>query len=176
MIKRFLTPLIIVITFTLGIIGHPQEKSAYRFQVYVSVTIDDDESLKPLIESYIKRGLRSLQDVDIVYTPNPGHHEIAVVVLEGVTKSGHKTGSIVLAVNFREQFDNRVIAQHVKSKEIWDTYLNPLTSRLFFAPTLWIVRGERADLQGMCEDLVANFDTEHLEPIREHIRTSKEKN
>ena len=138
--KRFLTLGTIVIVFTLSITGHPQEKLTYRFQVYVSVTSNDDESLKPLIESYIKRELRSLQDVNIVYTPNLGHHEILVVVSEGKTKSGHKAGGIALAINFQEQFDNRIIAQHVKSKEVWDTYLNSLTSRLFL-DRLWRCNG-----------------------------------
>lgn len=153
MIKKFLALLTIIMTFTLGIIGHPQEKSAYRFQVYVSVTGDDDESLKPLIESYIKRELRSLQDVDIVYTRDGMPHEIVVVAMEMETVSERKIGGIAFAVNFQKQ----------------------LRSGLYSLPDLMVQTGDKTVLDGMCKNLVARFDTNYLEQRRKYIKELEKK-
>jgi hypothetical protein len=152
MIKKFLALVTIVITFTLGITGHPQEKSTYRFQVYVEIKAD--ESLKSLIESYIKRELRSLQDVDIVYTRDGMPYEIVVVAMEMETVSGRKTGSIAFAVNFQRQ----------------------LRSGLYSLPYLMVQTGDRTYLDGMCKNLVAKFDTDYLEQRRKYIRTLEKKN
>ena len=146
MIKKFLALLTIIMTFTFGIIGHPQEKSAYRFQVYVE--IKTDENLKSLIESYIKRELRSLQDVDIVYTRDGMPHEIVVVAMEMETESGRKTGGIAFAVNFQTQ----------------------LRSGLYSLPNLMVQTGDKIALDGMCKNLVARFDTNYLEQRRKYIR------
>lgn len=143
--KRFLTLVTVVIVFTLSITGHPQEKRTYRFQVYVE--IETDESLKSLIESYIKRELRSLQDVDIVYTRGGMPHEIVVVAMEMETVSGRKTGSVAFAVNFQKQ----------------------LRSGLYSLPNLMVQTGDKTALDGMCKNLVAKFDTNYLEQRRKYI-------
>lgn len=151
MIKKFMALLTIVIAFTLGIIGHPQEKFAYRFQVYVE--IKTDESLKSLIESYIKRELRSLQDVDIVYTRDGMPYEIVVVAMEMETVSGRKTDGIAFAVNFQRQ----------------------LRSGLYSLPNLMVQTGDKLTLDGMCKNLVARFDTNYLEQRRKYIRELEKK-
>jgi len=152
MIKRFLTLLTIVIAFTVGIIGHPQEKLTYRFQVYVE--IKTDENLKSLIGSYIKRELRSLQDVDIVYTRDGMPYEIVVVAMEVETVLGRKPGGIAFAVNFQKQ----------------------LRAGLYSLPYLMVQTGNRTELDGMCKNLVAKFDTDYLEQRRKYIRTLEKKN
>ena len=149
--KRFLTLVTIVIVFTLSIAGHPQEKLTYRFQVYVETKAD--ENLKSLIESYIKRELRSLQDVDIVYTRDGMPYEIVVVAMEMETVSGRKTGGIAFAVNFQKQ----------------------LKSSLYSLPYLMVQTGNKTELDGMCKKLVAKFDTDYLEQRRQYIRELEKK-
>ena len=151
MIKKFLVLVVIVITFTLDITGHPQEKFTYRFQVYVEIKAD--ESFKSLIESYIKRELRSLQDVDIVYTRDRMPYEIIVVAMEMETVSGRRTGGIAFAVNFQRQ----------------------LRSGLYSLPYLMVQTGDKTVLDGMCKNLVASFDADYLEQRRKYIRELKKK-
>ena len=172
MLKRILVLGAIVIAFAFSIIGHPQKKSAQRFQVYVDITAD--EGLKPLIESHIKRELRSLQDVDLVYARDEISYEVRIVVVEVETVSGYKTGNVACAVNFLRPFNNRVIEQYARSKEVWDTFINPLTSGLYFSPDLWVVGASRSDLGRLCQELVANFDAKHLEPERVAIKIGRE--
>ena len=173
MIKKFLALLIIVITFTLGITGHPQEReSTHRFQVYVHITAED-ASLKSLIESYIKRELRSLQDVDVVYTRDEMPYEIAVVAMELKKVSGHKSGGVAFAVNILYPFDNRAIEWYVRFKQVWDTFVNPLTLGLYRHPDLSVQVGDRANLEGLCQTLVATFDANHLESGRKGRKSGK---
>lgn len=173
MIKRSLALLTIVITFTFGITGHPQEReSTHRFQVYVHITAED-ESLKSLMESYIKRELRSLQDVDVVYTRDEMPYEIAIVAMELKKASGHKSGGVAFAVNILYPFDNRAIERYVRSKEVWDTFVNLPTSGLYHHPDLSVHVGARANLKGLCQTLVAMFDADHLEPSRKWGKVGK---
>ena len=170
--KRFLTLATIMIVF-FGITGHPQEReSTHRFQVYVHITVED-ESLKSLMESYIKRELRSLQDVDVVYTRDEMPYEIAIVAMELKKASGHKSGGVAFAVNILYPFDNRAIEPYVISKEVWDTFVNLPTSGLYHHPYLSVHVGDRANLKGLCQTLVAMFDADHLEPSRKWGKVGK---
>ena len=153
------------------------EKPA-KLSVEVQVT-SSDENTKAHIESYLKRELRSLQDVEIVDTGN--RFRIVIVALEPKYKvSGNKTGDMIYAYRFAD-------TTHINDyPHIWDYFrensgkippevhndlgrlfavsdLLALSERIY---TMRIVYFDTNDLKRNCEELVAEFDTKVLEPER----------
>ena len=82
----FLLTTICIVCFT----GKPQSQTFQeRYEVAVDVTCKN-QSVQRIIESHIKRELRSLQDVDVKAS---GKYTIAVVALEGsqgINKAGNR--------------------------------------------------------------------------------------
>ncbi|MDE0634765.1 MAG: hypothetical protein OXI43_02775 [Candidatus Poribacteria bacterium] len=154
--KRLLTTFCL---FTLCIlpfneIGHTQQgikatpvTEPFKFKVYVSVTCDDKQ-IKSSIESYVKRELRSLHDVDIVSLKSKPPFEIVIVALQGKYKeTKRKSDAIAFAVNFLQ-----------RNSLDWSSYLYPELS---------VFIGDIRDLEHFCKSVVVAFDTETLEPVRE---------
>ncbi len=154
--KRLLTTFCL---FTLCIlpfndIGHTQQgitatpiTEPFKFKVSVVVTCSNKQ-VKSYIESYVKRELRSLHDVDVVSLQSNPPLEIHIVAIEGTYKeTNRKTNGIAFAGNFLQ-----------RSSLDWSTYL---------LPQLYVLIGDTRDLEELCKDIVVSFDTKTLEPIRE---------
>jgi hypothetical protein len=89
---------------------HSQDKPE-KFWVYVSVTCDDEDT-KNLIESHIKRELRSLQDISIFSFPDFAEYILMVVVVERSNLRGGKTGEVAIAYSIQERFDVSKLKEH----------------------------------------------------------------
>lgn len=142
------------------------------FSVEVNVK-SDDENTKPLIESYLKRELRSLQDVKIVVDTG-NNFIIDIVAIEMEYKvSGNKTGEMAYAYRFSKQptgddFPDLRDYFRENMEKI------PFKARLDFLRIFTLnehhIMGIRYfktnDLKREFEELVAKFDTSVLEPNR----------
>lgn len=165
--KRLLILLIAVVAFTLVITATSQEQPDPRFRVQVSVSAD--ENIKGLITSYINRELRGLRDVEIVYK-NP-RWLLQVVALEITTKGGYKSG-VALSIVVLEQFDNsllKALMHETNQKDLVDL----VTSNLYSVPDHWLRIGSEDNLRSICDGIVADFDTKHLEEARRLLRRLK---
>lgn len=166
--KRLFILLIAVVAFTLVITATSQEQPDPRFRVQVSVSAD--ENIKGLITSYINRELRGLRDVEIVYK-NP-RWLLQVVALEISTKGGYKSG-VALSIVVLEQFDNSYLKSLMR--ETYEKNLVDLvTSNLYSVPNHWLRIGSEDDLRSICDGIVADFDTKHLEEARRLLRRLKQ--
>ena len=165
--KRLFILLIAVVAFTLVITATSQEQPDPRFRVQVSVSAD--ENIKGLITSYINRELRGLRDVEIVYK-NP-RWLLQVVALEISTKGGYKSG-VALSIVVLEKFDNGLLKalMHADQKDLVDL----VTSNLYSVPDHGLRIGSEDNLRSICDGIVADFDTKHLEESRRLLRRLKQ--
>ena len=166
--KRLLIFLIAVIAFTLGVTATSQHPAEHRFRVQVAVTAD--ENIKGLITSYINRELRSLRDVEIV--DKDPRWLLAVVAMEVSTKGGYKPG-VALSIVVLEKFDNSFLKSFVHEIDKQDLAVL-LTSDLYAVPNHWLRVGSHDDLRSICDGIVADFDTKHLEESRRVLRRLKQ--
>lgn len=116
----------------------------HRFKVQVNVTCSD-ENTGTLIQSYIKRELRSLGDVAIVSFDN-ATYILTIVALAETYKSGEKTGGLSLACVF--------LKKHVNEPD------------LYYYPLIAAFSSNVKEVDLSCRDIVADFDTKYLEPVR----------
>jgi hypothetical protein len=131
------------------------------FSARVSVSVSANEKIKGLIESYISSELRSLSG--IVVTDGSPRWVLSIVALEPETKGGFKMG-VTLSTVVLEPFDNRYVVSLAlpKSKEVVSSF----TSGLHRYSDHWIHTGAWQDLKTMCETIVANFDSNHIKPVK----------
>jgi len=131
------------------------------FSARVSVSVSANEKMKGLIESYISSELQSLGG--IVVTDVSPRWVLSIVALEPETKDGLKMG-ITLSTVVLEPFDNRYVVSLVspKSKEVVSSF----TSGLYRYSDHLIHAGASRHLKTMCETIVANFDSNHIKPIK----------
>lgn len=142
-----------------------------HFQVYVSVTSDDQ---KAFIESHIKRELRALHDVEIA-SWDTAEYFLTIVVLEQIYKSGGKTGGISIAYcwykrnpvpkGFRNLKLPYLTDEGVKS--YWESRDKSFS---FSAPRLGVMNYYTKNLDTACKSIVADFDQALLEKRREMRR------
>ena len=130
-------------TFT----GQPSfaQKSS-KFKVHVGVS-SEDEHTKSLIQSWIKRDLRSLGDVVIVGFDD-SQWVLAIVAVETTYQAtGRKSGGIAIGSMFLRKAG--------------------ISNGLYYYPDLLVSTDDTKDLEQLCKGIVADLDTRRLEPIRE---------
>ena len=116
----------------------------HKFKVYVSVDCED-ERIKSLIQSQIKRELRSLGDV-LVVGFDDARYILSMVTMELEHEATHrKTGAIAIGSMF----------------------LRKTPSEDFYFPDLWVSAGDTKEVERLSKSLVAQIDTQHFERIRE---------
>lgn len=156
----FLLTTICIVCFT----GKPQSQTFQeRYEVAVDVTCKN-QSVQRIIESHIKRELRSLQDVDVKAS---GKYTIAVVALEEVTESTRQeTGGIAIATMFLEKSDLAGIRFMIKDDmlDTFDKYV--LLLRLYYEPKLKVANWTTDNIDGWARQTIADFDIQMLEPVR----------
>ena len=146
--KKYLILLILISIFCFSGQQLTGQDAHEKFTVGVFLTCDG-KITKKLIESYIKRDLRSLGDVDILtFLPD---NELHIVVLEETTAdTGQKTGRIDIATTVTKRVgldSNNLLG--------WNNYIT----------TYLLVN--QSDIQAACKKIVALFDTDVLEKARE---------
>lgn len=156
MSARFTYRLVVVLMFLWSNGVYSADVQGPRFAVKVEVSVEDgDENFKNLVQSYLNRELRSLNDVELVET-NP-EWELHVIALETKYTNGDKDGGVVLSVVLLHQWRNGN-----------DTEQEDLHRKAF--ATHWLRTGPLESLQGHCKGVVISFDTKYLEVFRKAAR------
>lgn len=160
-----------------------------KFNVHVNVSCDDDTT-KAMIESSIKRELRSLGDIELVEAVDATWILNLAVIAHTYESTGNKTGKTSIAImrlfkntaeadimvaflNYQTVFEKDLSAEdglsrYPKMQEIakehgsFPTYNYPVLSL--------IVNIDRNDLSNTCREIVAEFDVKDIEPSRERRR------
>jgi len=159
-LRRAILLTILIFSFVFGA-GLPEE-----IQPRVSVKVKADEGVAGRIESYVKRELRKLGDV--IVTDSTPDWEILILAIEMKTED-IKLGVAMSIVILQHYRDN--IALHVLEKEKVDSNLIDYIKADYRRLSMFkkqVLRFSTYDgLEETCEDIVANFDTEYLEPGRQ---------
>ena len=135
----------LTLLFSVAFTGEPPHAQVpHKFKVYVNVNCDD-ENTKSLIQSYIKRELRSLGDV-IIISFDDARYILTIIAVEPTYKAtGRKTSGIAIS----------------------STFLRKTPSDDFYYPYLMLYTDDIKELEGLCKSIVADIDTSNLEPVRE---------
>ena len=143
------------------------------FTMRVSVEVSGKGSTKAEFESYIKRELRGLKDVEVV--DNSPNFTFSFVVLETQSKGGTSTGYAI----------SEVVTHRLSQKAFQGMFKNKLSPGDF----AWLEKATASavlidmhnlqtcapnELKSVCEKLIAEFDTDMLEPGRKMIRQIQE--
>lgn len=140
-----------------------QNNSQLKFVVRIDVAAADD--IKDEATSYLKRELRDFEDViidDLLHG-----YVLSVLILEPTYKSsGSKTGNIECAYLGIKRFPFGDLMSKLP-KEQHNTVFDA-TRRLYFYPELFGLQTgwKRTQLKQLCQKIVAEFDTDLLEPYR----------
>ena len=156
-----------------------KEIDAQPFKAKVRVFVScDDEPAKQSLNSYVKRELRSLGDVEIVEQEE--EWTIYIVVIKEHSKSGTHLGYVVgytftemtpkyiLASMIDSFLENPDLYKHYKdNKDEWQT--GPIRKYV----TSGVLSYGREGLKRIGESLVVHFDSDCLEPARQSDQASK---
>jgi len=143
----------------LSLSAHAADNSKPRFPVKAKVSVLGSESIKSSVSSYLNRELRSLNDVELV--DDDYEWEIRICAIEIKMQTGQKAGFALSSVII-QTFYNRPLSLWVKPRHL--DYVLDLTSGLSYYPIQRLRVGGPEDLQEMCKDVIADFDTQRLKP------------
>lgn len=170
--KRFLTLSILV--FIVGFINNAYAPNVpNKFNVRIDL-IGEDGSTKNLIESYIKRELRSLQDVNIIPDNIYATYILELVFVEPTYEaSGRKKGDIAISYVFKEKFSayKELIPFLIKECPKLEDASKKLeiglkTFNLDIIHNHGVIADDTEDVTKLCKDIVASFDVKVLEKQR----------
>jgi hypothetical protein len=134
-------------------------------KIRVSVKVAANGSVKAEFESYVKRELRGLKDVEIVET-SPDF-SLSFVVVQALTKEGTDTGyaiselvtSPVTSEAYQSMFKGKLSEEEL-------AWLRKTTDSAVYIERQKIQTCDSGGLKSTCEKLVAEFDTDELESSR----------
>ena len=166
--KKILIPFILIVICCFS--GQPTSSQVGtvtvddKFKVAVDVTVDNEDRhkiSKAAIESYIKRELRSLKDVRVVANEYPGtwKYEISLQMMPAKRKDGTDTASVIYSYMYHEKVD----LDHFKDH--WRPFHKKFPAFCYPRGALGIHPDD--ELDKLCKEIVAEFDTKYLEPVRE---------
>ena len=167
-----------IFIFIVGFIENAYAPDVQKFKIFIATTCKDVNT-KSLVESYVKRELRSLQDVEIL----PGEvmrydsdYAISLVVVEPTSETtGQKTGDIAIGYTFEAPFDpykNLIPSLRKKFPKIDPIEIASLTGSLTGRIYLGVIADDTEDVKTICERVVAQFDTMILE-VRRQINETR---
>lgn len=168
-LKRMIGALLACLFVLAVSLSHAADTDSWKYSAKVKVNVSASNNIKGSVSSYINRELRSLTDVEIV--EKDPQWIIYVLAMELKTAGGYKSGVAISTVIF-SPFNNQILSGLLQPK-FKDDGLN-MTSNLAWYPDQWINAGSVDDLQELCKDIVANFDTKYLEESRKSFRQMKE--
>ena len=164
---------ILFLLFAVCFTGQPiqSQVASKKFNVTVNVRCKD-ETTKILIESYIKRELRNLEDALVDSQNSLVTHSLYLIAIEQQYITGVKNGQIEIASTYCESFYpyDAIINSNLSHEE--GIQATGLIAKAGFPLFLDIYRqgflstGATKDLPILCRNIVAAFDTTVLEKIR----------
>ena len=124
-------------------------------------------ALREQVESYLKRELRSLPDVNVVSEDQHWLLSIIVLQTEDLTGvRGYNFSIVVLQPSPSALLTTLLLANGKISAETSKSLLDWTTGLVRFLDHR-IYTGDQNSLRSRCEKIVADFDTSQLEPTRD---------
>ncbi|MBW8041535.1 MAG: hypothetical protein FVQ85_16280 [Planctomycetes bacterium] len=165
--KKLLTILLLIFVSANEYAGKEKQNPTYQVEVEVSY---DDDFVKNQINSYIKRELRKLGDVEVLKPSN--RYVIHLSVLKAKNMTGYVTGYSISFV-FTEKVSHWEFILDAVEKTI-SKDAKSFVSRKQFYLTNSIILGSIQGLEEMCKNIVVAFDTTVVEPERVSTQKLKE--
>ena len=164
--KLYISSLLMLIFITGDTYAPERSPVAESVKFWVGVSVScDDESLQSLIESHIKRELRALHDVDV--GDSVGAYMIRVTAIENQRVSGEKIGSLSIATMFIQVYPFKNLAPYLSNESVfYRDVVNGEIPLLYYEPKLSVASYSKENTAGFCQQIVATFDIEILEPQR----------
>lgn len=142
-------------------LGHAQST-----KIGVKLGVSAKESIKDQIDSYIRRELRSLSDIDL-YSPKPDF-EISIIAIE-------PGNAVAISVVVERIYDFSSILDQQLSK----TNISPSSKELVLVlggkqqeqTQHFLQSDSRTNLDSLCKAIVASIDSETFEPRRRSARS-----
>jgi len=144
--------------------GVAQVTPEFRVRAMISATDD----IRNEVASCINRELRSLGDVTLV-DENPTN-ELQLVAMSVHNRGGTTTGVVFAAAVLQPM---RAYVEVFRQSFAPSEEQNAMLDYLAWSVTvedLWLRTGSDDQIRELCEELVADYDVEHLEPIRAALR------
>ena len=159
--KKLMTLSIVMTTLMLVFIGQAADRP--QFKVSIAVGSNDKNTIS-FIESHIKRELRSLRDVDVIeYDVETNDFHISIVA------AGIGNRSIGTSYNFYNYFnddDIKTLKILMNGEDLSFVKIS-LNSQLRRRTYNSSRSGMTEDLDKICKDIVVDFDTKMLAPLRQ---------
>jgi len=133
----------------------------------IKLEVSGDESLIPLVSSYIGRELRALGDVVVTdSSPNAGMEVIALKEEspDGAVNFGY-TLSVVTTFPLNDSIIRTILKDKVEQSLIEE--VGSFYSDGNIVTAFWVVTGPPSGLEDLCKRIVAQFDTQNLQHQRE---------
>ncbi len=169
---------------------------AEDLKFHVEVNVSAPENLRSQIESYVKRELRSLGDVEIVTKPRwPGEDtakledvklmdiplnprfELLILAMETHSVGGQLTGVTLAMLSLRDRTNShrRMIIEMSRDLpatnmwKLWFANSAPVSSinTSYDLDSMIMYTGGRTDLKNRCSKMITDFDAGTLEPERQ---------
>ncbi len=158
------------------------------FKIKIGVYVRGEENINGLIESYISKELRSLDNVIVTYTRLDC--AIDIVVKELATATGTTESSYVFSVTIVDRFDSypitraikeldtiipRIIAQPIVIKQLEELSEELVgiaisTARIKSYHNSFLYTRTAGQLRKLCYKIVADFNNEYLKEKRKVVR------
>lgn len=166
--KIQITCLVIFLLSAHSVFASPEISASFPIRVRVDVTADKD--IKGRIESYIKKDLQSLHDVTVTNEDAAWRLGILALSIPG-DGDGHLT---VLSVTITNPISYQAFSETLKDK--YKQMFTNKTGYIDFYIDNWL-RVSDEDLAVICSEIVADFNSQYLEQIRQlQLNENVEKN
>ena len=170
--KRIIGMLSLVVLCAICFRGHTQQVVPAIFNVSVNVSCEN-EAMKVVAESHIKRELRNLGDVRVNSQDTLTTHALYTTIIENQRVGIGKDGTMAIVTIFTELLYPYHILNDNLPHQQYMNVADVLVSRNAFSPVFqdykqsYLVTGETLDLATFCKNTVAAFDGIVLQKVRE---------
>ena len=147
-------------------------------KIPVKVTISANESFHAEVESYIKRELRALGDVEIVNETRllkrldrPLIFRSLSISMIKVKNTGGDFKGYAASIMYSVYYDIYILSSDAVKRDMDRNEMSRISEQY---PTHFVSISDK-DLKGFCEKIVADFDTEVLEDVRNAVQRLKKR-
>jgi len=149
---------------------HAADSKNMKFSARVKVYVWGNDNIQDTVSSYIKRELRSLNDVELVDSDSEWEINVGTAVLDNV--NGYNLG-VLFSTLIIHHFDNWMLSYMLQPK--YKDEGMGITSNLSYSGLSHEMKwGSMDNLQEKCKKIVTDFDTHELEASRKSFRQLKE--
>lgn len=154
-----------------------ENQKPIKYSTKIKINISANDKIKGELTSYLTRELRELNDVTIVDKKADWVLEILGIDLE--TKNGYKNGFCISVIILKPFGNGDLIVAFLQDTTIERTQWSNLAKAVYSINTntdvflnaysfcgSWIRTGAPDEMKKVCQGVIADFDSEYLEPER----------